>query len=412
MIQGLGKWSITLIVLPLVALAFLLGVLFQAVGAMSLAQQNSCSAPVGVTSDAVSPTPGASSTASRSTLATPGTTPTAGNGGEDFCFPSSQSGAAVVAWAKKMADALYVNPACGDKRGGNCNDTWYTSAFPKEVIQYGQTWCQSHGDCADWTNGTYQCVSFVRGAYSQVYPMKFTNDAFGLWATYQNLPGWQEIPAAATPDVAQRFLPEPGDVMVFKDLSIGHVSIVLQVQPPANGQNGWIEFANANSSSAYDRMPLMPNLLVDTREWDPSGEIFTVWGYIRPKPAAAQRVVRANQLDPAQYASQSEYQTWASPAYSAVAMTEVRNAYGRNLRIHDVLTIEARLPEMTPTGGLQEDVGIVHAMRPFGFKTTWGENWPLVRVVVTGGDLSTEVVTIADSLSWDRTSVSVAQFLQ
>src|SRR5260370_1754427 len=134
-------------------------------------------------------------------------------------------------------------------------------------------------------------------------------------------------------------------------------------------------------------MPLMPNLLVDTTEWAPSGERLAVWGYIRPQPAAAQSVVRINQLDPGQYASQSEYQTWAYSACSPAAMAEVLNAYGQHVRIHDVLTVEAGLGAITPSGGLQADVGIANTMRQFGLKTTWGENWPLAQVVgtATGG---------------------------
>lgn len=343
----------------------------------------------------------------------------------------------VVAWAKKMADALYVNPACGASRGGNCNDTYYTSAFPKEVVAYGQSWCQSHGDCSDWANGTYQCVSFVRGAYSQVYPMKLTNDAFGLWATYQNQPGWQEIPAAAVADPAQRFLPEPGDVMVFRDTGVGHVAIVMAVQPPAGGKNGWVKFANANSSSAYDQMPLLPNLTVDTSEWAPSGANYVVWGYLRPKLSASRNLVRVSQVDQGQYASQSEWSLWAYSACSAAAMTEVLNAYGVQVRIHDVLQVEASLGEITPSGGLQEDIGIANTMRQFGMTTTWGDHWPLAQVVdtanrgepvivgwppdryegghivvVTGGDLTAGTITIADSSTWNRRVPSVDQFMQ
>ena len=358
-------------------------------------------------------------------------------------FTSNSYGAAVVQSAKEMADALYVNPACGNTRGGNCNDTWYTSAFPQPVIQYGQTWCQAHNDCADWANGTYQCVSFVRGAYSQVYPMNYTNDAFGLWATYHNRPGWQEVPAAATPDMAQRFLPDPGDVMVFKNLSVGHVAIVMAVQPPQNGHNGWVEFANANSGNAYQRMPLMPNLLVDTSAWASSGEQFVVWGYIRPKPAAAQGLLRISQLDPQQYVSQSEWTTWAYSACSAAAMTEVLDAYGSHYRIHDVLAVESQLiqpgssppePYITPQLGLTADAGIAATMQQFGFSTTWGKQWTLAQVlaaansgtpvivswppdryagghllVVTGGDTTT--LTLADSSGYNRQTISVSQFL-
>lgn len=436
MTKNVWKWIVGLVALLLFGFALLVGAVFQAAGAMGIGLDSGCRAPAGIVSN-TSSTPLPAQNPGTPTIRAPEATATAVSSEEASCYPASSSGSAIVQWARKMADALYVNPACGKRRGGNCNDTWYTSAFPPAVIQYGQTWCRAHGDCSDWTNGTYQCVSFVRGAYSQVYPMKYSNDAFGLWATYQHLPGWQEIPAAATADVAQRFLPEPGDVMVFKDLSVGHVAIVLQVQPPVHGQNGWIEFANANSSSAYDRMPLLPNLLVDTREWAPSGEQFIVWGYIRPKPAASQTLVRLSQLDPQQYASQSEWGTWAYSACSATAMTEVLNAYGRHLRIHDVLTIESALHEITPGSGLQEDVGIANTMRQFGFKTTWGEHWSLAQVVgtanggqpvivswppsryagghivvVTGGDLSTGILTIADSSSWNRAEISVTQFLQ
>ena len=270
--------TLSVLALILVGIALLAGAAFAVAGAMGMGTPgNACHAPSGT----ASASPG-----------TPHTSPTPGNGGESFCFPASPEATAVVGWATAMANALYVNPACGKRRGApNCNDTWYTSAFPQAVIRYGQQWCQAHGDCTDWANGSYQCVSFVRGAYSQVDPMKLTNDAFNLWATYQNQPGWQEIPAEATADLSQRALPEPGDVMVMKDPPLGHVAIILTVTPPENGQTGLITFANSNSSSAYDHMPLLPNLLVDTREWDPSGEIVQVWGYIRPKGTTAQRNV-------------------------------------------------------------------------------------------------------------------------
>lgn len=347
------------------------------------------------------------------------------------CFPGNPYGAQVVSWAKRMADALYVNPSCGSRRGGpDCNDTYYTSAFPAPVIAYGREWCQPHNSCADWANGSYQCVSFVRGAYSQIYPMKLTNDAFNLWATYENQPGWQEIPAAAAPDPMQRGLPAPGDVMVFKDLSVGHVAIVMEVKPPTNGENGWIEFANANSSNAYQRMPLMPNLLVDTRAW---GSTYLVWGYVRPRINASSSLTRLSQLDPQQYSSTEEYNTWASSACSAAAMTEVLNAYGLHLRIQDVLQVESSLKYITPLDGLTQEVGIAETVKRFGFQTTWGDHWTLDQilsnanegspvivswppsryqgghlVVVTGGDSTT--VFLADSSAWNRTRISRQQF--
>lgn len=254
-----------------------------------------------------------------------------------ICFPSSPYAAQVVQWATAMANALYVKPSCGQVRSyPDCYDTWYHDTFPQAVIAYGQHWCQAHGDCADWANGTYQCVSFVRGAYSQVYPMTLTNNAFDLWATYQKQPGWQEIPSAAVADPAQRGIPEAGDVMVFKDTGVGHVAIILSVQLPVHGHNGWITFANANSSSAYDRMPLLPSLLVDTSGWQGN---YVVWGYLRPRVAvngnASQRLIRISQLDRVQYATPNENGICAYSACSTAAMTEVPGGTSAAVEIAD-----------------------------------------------------------------------------
>lgn len=414
------KWLSGIAALGVLGFVLLVGIMAQVAGAANASSFSTC--------------PGTQESTTPLAIHSPATAP---SGDTAACYPSSPYGAAVVSWARKMADALYINPACGTTRGGACNDTWYTSAFPQPVIDYGQRWCQTYGDCADWANGTYQCVSFVRGAYSQVYPMPLSNNAFALWGTYSRLPGWQEIPSLATADPAQRSLPEPGDVMVFKDTGVGHVAIVMQVQPPTSTQQGWITFANANSSSAYDRMPLRPDLTVDTSEWAGSGMQFEVWGYIRPQPALAHRVVRVNQLDPAQYASQNEYNTWAYSACSAAAMTEVLNAYGFHLRIHEVLVIESARGDIDPILGLTHDGGVADTLAQFGLQTRWGDHWSLAQVittangglpvivgwppdrydgghivVVTGGDLARGTITLVDSSAWNRQVISVTQFQQ
>jgi len=206
------------------------------------------------------------------------------------CVPASAIGAQVVAWARAMADALYVNPACGGHISyPDCYYTWYkapgstyppgTPSFPQAVIQYGEQVCPG---CSAWANGTYQCVSFVRGAYSQVYPMTLTANAFDLWATYAGQPGWQEIPSAAAP-AGQRGVPMPGDVLIFKDASIGHAGIVMSVALPTATMDGVITFSNANSVSPYTTMLLLPDLTVDTSSWPG----YTVWGYIRSAGAAS-----------------------------------------------------------------------------------------------------------------------------
>ena len=108
-----------------------------------------------------------------------------------------------------MANALYVNPACGGRISyPDCYFTWYKApgaasppgvpTFPQAVIKYGQQICPG---CSAWANGSYQCVSFVRGAYSQVYPMRLTANAFDLWAVMRGSRDGGRFP---------RHLPLPG----------------------------------------------------------------------------------------------------------------------------------------------------------------------------------------------------------
>jgi hypothetical protein len=150
---------------------------------------------------------------------------------------------------------------------------------------------------------------------------------------------------------------------------------------------------------------------------------------------ASQQLVRISQLDPAQYSTSEEYNTWAYSACSAASMTEVLNAYGHHYRVTDILNVEAQIGEITPALGLLRPEGIEHTAAQFGFKTTWGNAWSLDQVielarrgnpvivsfppdrydgghilVVTGGNGTT--VYLADSSGWNRRSLSSAQFLQ
>lgn len=149
---------------------------------------------------------------------------------------------------------------------------------------------------------------------------------------------------------------------------------------------------------------------------------------------ARRRLIRLSQLDPAQYASQQEYATWAYSTCSTAALVEVFNYYGRHYRIHDVLVVQAALGEITPEQGLLEESGIARTAGHFGFTTSWGYRlsldqviqaanagtpvivgWPPERyphghlVVVTGGN--SFVVFIADSSRYDRRTLTRAQFL-
>src|SRR5258708_2889860 len=107
-------------------------------------------------------------------VATPGTgsaaSTTISGGNAPICLQPSAIGAHVVAWARAMANALYVNPSCGGRISyPDCYYTWYKApgttyplgvpTFPHSVIRYGQQICPG---CSAWANGNYQCVSFVR----------------------------------------------------------------------------------------------------------------------------------------------------------------------------------------------------------------------------------------------------------
>jgi predicted double-glycine peptidase len=150
---------------------------------------------------------------------------------------------------------------------------------------------------------------------------------------------------------------------------------------------------------------------------------------------ASKSLIRLSQLDPAQYNSTQEYNTWAYSACSAASMTEVINAYGHHYRVTDILKVESQIGEITPELGLVEEVGIQRTLARFGFKTTWGHNLSLDNVinvanqgrpvivgfppdryagghllVVTGGNSNS--VFLADSSSYNRKVLSHTQFMK
>lgn len=154
-----------------------------------------------------------------------------------------------------------------------------------------------------------------------------------------------------------------------------------------------------------------------------------------PTTNASQRLVRLGQLDPDQYQSMQQYNTWAYSACSAAAMTEVINAYGHSYHITNILTVESNIHEITPELGLLEESGIQHTGEQFGFKTSWGHNLSLDQViavanggtpvivsfppakfpgghilVVRGGDSNN--VDLADSSRLNWTQLSRERFLQ
>lgn len=153
-----------------------------------------------------------------------------------------------------------------------------------------------------------------------------------------------------------------------------------------------------------------------------------------PYIGASRALVRLSQLDPGQYNSSADFNTWAYSACSAAAMTEVINSYGHNYRVTDILKVESQIGEITPQLGLLEDIGIQRTAARFNFQTAWGHSLSLDKVIdianhghpvivsfppdrYAGGHLlvviggNSNSVYLADSSLYNRRSLTRAQFL-
>ncbi|HET7639211.1 MAG TPA: hypothetical protein VFK47_10790, partial [Ktedonobacteraceae bacterium] len=128
---------------------------------------------------------------------------------------------------------------------------------------------------------------------------------------------------------------------------------------------------------------IMPNaILIGAMTWPSAPSTSAQPTPLPVGPYTASRdLVRVSQLDPAQYNSNQEYNTWAYSACSAAAMTEVINAYGHRYRVTDILKVEAAIGEITPQMGLLEDIGIQRTAARFGFNTVWGHKLALNDVI-------------------------------
>ncbi len=199
------------------------------------------------------------------------TTTTASPSGGVSCYPASGNGSSVAMAALSIAAHLYGNP-----------DTRYDAGMPEQVLQFWATACPIGSGCwADWQEGSVQYVPLVTASYALAgSPLPAAGNAIDFWSLYQHRPGWLEVPSAIVPP-SQRGLPMPGDIMVWYDPPplVGHVAIVVGVNPPLLGHNGAVTFAEANGPGPLVTQTLLPDLSIVT--W--SHPIpYSVLGYIRP----------------------------------------------------------------------------------------------------------------------------------
>lgn len=152
---------------------------------------------------------------------------------------TGQTNQAVVNEALYLAAALYNGPPEG-------YDTWYHAAMIPDVL--------SCSTCGYWPQGNVQCVAFVTAAYGLAgQPLPYTGNAITFYTSgaYTHAQGWEEVSPYS--------MPLPGDIVVLDSPSfggVGHVALVVDVQPPHDGKPGYVQFAQANGPGSLDQEPL------------------------------------------------------------------------------------------------------------------------------------------------------------
>lgn len=145
----------------------------------------------------------------------------------------------VVNEAVYLATALYNGPPDGF-------DTWYHTAMIPDVF--------SCAKCGTWPQGDVQCVALVTAAYGLAgQPLPYTGNAITFYTSgaYANAPGWEMVSPYS--------MPLPGDIVVLDSPyfgGVGHVVLVVDVQPPDNGKPGYVQFAQANGPGSLNQEPL------------------------------------------------------------------------------------------------------------------------------------------------------------
>lgn len=150
---------------------------------------------------------------------------------------TGQENQAVVNEALYLAAAMFNGPPDG-------YDTWYHAAMIPDVF------CS---ECGAWTQGDVQCVAFITAVYAlagQPLPYWRNMDAIDYFRSgdYANLPGWETVSPYS--------MPYPGDIVVLNSPffdGVGHVVLVVDVQPPKDGKPGYVQFAQANGPGSLNQ---------------------------------------------------------------------------------------------------------------------------------------------------------------
>src|SRR5712664_4265475 len=152
-------------------------------------------------------------------------------------------------------------------------------------------------------------------------------------------------------------------------------------------------------STSHNQMLLAANsFTVSTTHTVTQGQPQLVAGTAEPPVAtgnASKALVRINQGDVSQYASQDQRNTWWASTCSTASMTEVMNAYGAKLKIKDVLAVEASIGAVTASGGLQYDNGIDDTSERFGFEVTTPSNPTISQLIDTANNGTPIIVNFA-----------------
>lgn len=190
------------------------------------------------------------------------------------------SGNALAAAALSISSHLVMCQQPGDTY---LFDKCYPTPMPDGAVRYWASICPPGSGCWPWwQSGSFQCVTLLTGAFALVGdPLPVAPDAILFWSAYAGRAGWTEIPVNLAWDAtgAPRGLPAPGDMVVwYEGNSPGHIALVTDVTPPANGQAGSLTYTQANGPAPVDHAVILPDLSV------PSSSGSTLVGYIRRTP--------------------------------------------------------------------------------------------------------------------------------